>query len=300
MATTTEPLVTIGIPVYNGADEIEQALTALGEQTYRNYRLFVSDNASTDGTWDILQRAAAHDDRIVLHRQSTNIGHTENFRYVLEQATTEYFMWHAHDDWLIPNYLEELVRVITTEQGCTFVSPILLYMTEDGSMIRQVPFPELPMQSRLARVRILLDDPAGPRVYGLFQTQALRRAKASLQDFRYVWGWDALLQLPFILNDQMRGTNRTTYYKPIKDFSLKLYRPETRSKLLRFWLHYWSFHLRYWRASTLSPFAKLRCLPWLFAHALNSLELQPVRASIKLVRRPIKRVFKAMKQAVKT
>jgi len=289
--------ITIGMPVYNGADYIERALTALSEQTYRHFSLFISDNASTDGTWEILQKWAACDDRIILHRQTTNIGHTENFRYVLAQATTDYFMWHAHDDWLTADYLEELVAIITTEKTCTLACPRLVFLRQDNSLIREVFFPVLLPSSRLERIKTLLTQPSGPRVYGLFHTESLRRAKASIQDFKYIWGWDALVQLPFILNDQMRGSDQAIYYKPIADFSLELYRPATTIKMLRYWLHYLRFHLRFWYASELPVAVKLRCLPWLITHAFNSLELQPVRATIKLIRRPLKRGFKTAKKA---
>ena len=68
------PRVTVGMAVYNGAAYLDQALAGLVGQTYRNFTLHVSDNASEDESWQILEKWAARDDRIVLHRQTVNIG----------------------------------------------------------------------------------------------------------------------------------------------------------------------------------------------------------------------------------
>ncbi len=83
------PRVTIGMPIYNSMKFVERALGALVEQTYGNFTLLISDNASTDGTWELLQPWAQRDERIVLHRQETNIGARENFRYLLDLAETD-------------------------------------------------------------------------------------------------------------------------------------------------------------------------------------------------------------------
>jgi len=92
------PALTIGLPVYNGARHLKQALESLLAQTHSDFELIVSDNASTDGTWEILGEFAQHDPRISLHRHSTNIGPVANFRRVLDLASGKYFMWAGADD----------------------------------------------------------------------------------------------------------------------------------------------------------------------------------------------------------
>ena len=66
--------VTITLPVYNGADYLDQALASLSAQTFRDMQIIISDNASTDATPDIITAWKARDPRIVSHRQSENIG----------------------------------------------------------------------------------------------------------------------------------------------------------------------------------------------------------------------------------
>ena len=289
------PNVTIGMPVYNSVHSIEQALAGLAAQTYPHYRLVISDNASTDGTTEILKAWAAKDERITLYRQETNIGHTQNFRYVLDQADTEYFFWHASDDWVDPKYVEELLRVMTTQTRCAFVSPKIVHVKVDGSYVEEIPFPDLDSVSRLARTKQLLAQSWGHRIYGLFRTDALRSAKALTEEFGYVFGWDAIAQLPFMLNDRMCGTNQAVlYYRLNEGFSLKLYKPQTRAKMLRFWGRYLRSHLGAWHGSELTLFDKLRVFPSLLLHSIESLRLRPGKALFKMIKRPVRRVFKAV------
>ena len=68
----SSPLVSIGMPVYNGEEYISQAIDSLLAQTHTNFELIISDNASTDGTWEHCQQYAAKDTRIQLYRNEEN------------------------------------------------------------------------------------------------------------------------------------------------------------------------------------------------------------------------------------
>jgi len=101
------PLVSIGMPVYNGARYIREALDSLLGQTFTDFELIISDNASTDNTEAICREYAAKDERIRYIRQPHNLGASANFKFVLDEALGEYFMWAAHDDKWSSNYLLE-------------------------------------------------------------------------------------------------------------------------------------------------------------------------------------------------
>ena len=289
------PCITVGLPVYNSVNTIEQALEGLLNQTHRQFKLLISDNASTDGTSSILDEWAARDQRIVLHRQQTNIGHTQNFRYVLDQADTEFFTWHASDDFVSSNYLAQMLRALAAQPRCGFVAPKIIHVNVDGTPVEELPVPDVTECSRLGRVKALLRQSWGHRIYGLFRTDELRRAKALAEEFGYVWGWDAVAQLPFMLDDRMCGTNDAIlYYRLNEGFSLKLYKPRTRLEFLRFWSRYLWLHLRAWKDSKLPTVEKIACLPALLYHSIDSLKLQPGRATVKLIRRPVRRALKAV------
>jgi glycosyltransferase involved in cell wall biosynthesis len=90
--------VSIGVPVYNGAETIRETLTSLQKQTYHNLEIIISDNASTDRTPEICKEFAAKDNRFRYYRNRTNIGLNQNFRRVFELSTGPYFMWTGADD----------------------------------------------------------------------------------------------------------------------------------------------------------------------------------------------------------
>ncbi len=287
------PPITIGMPVYNGAAYIDQALAGLVEQTYRNFTLHVSDNASEDETWKILEKWAARDDRIVLHRQATNIGMVANFRYVLDLAETEYFMWHGYDDWLAPNYLEELLRVLSTDSACALACPVTKVMEPDGTPSGKEAFLPPMAGSGLARIRQQLAQPNAMRICGLFRTETLRRTQAFAQEFGQVMSWDHLMLLPLTLDDQVRATTRTTFYYRRGSESGLLYRPRTLGQRLNFLNRYAIFHLRALRQSRLTLAEKLLLLPWMLVYAVRSQVSHPLR---RFVKRPLKRILKAVLQ----
>ncbi|MGK2855732.1 MAG: glycosyltransferase family 2 protein, partial [Thermoanaerobaculia bacterium] len=99
------PQLTIGMPVYNGARYIREALDSLLGQTFRDFEIFISDNASTDATPEICEEYRRRDARIRVVRQSENRGLLSNFRAVLEGARGDMFTWAAADDVWDPRWL---------------------------------------------------------------------------------------------------------------------------------------------------------------------------------------------------
>jgi glycosyltransferase involved in cell wall biosynthesis len=106
------PRLSIGLPVYNGEEFLAQAFESLLGQTFSDFRLLVSDNASTDGTEDICRSYARRDPRIVYERAAENRGAAWNFNHVVHLADTEYFKWAAHDDRCAPEFLTRCIDVL--------------------------------------------------------------------------------------------------------------------------------------------------------------------------------------------
>ncbi|MBI3776886.1 MAG: glycosyltransferase family 2 protein [Gammaproteobacteria bacterium] len=109
---TTTPLVTIGLPVYNSERYIAQSIESLLKQTYRDFRLIISDNASTDRTAEICQDYARGDARIDYHRNAENIGLSPNFNRVFALSQSKYFKWSTSDDYWAPTLLERAVEIM--------------------------------------------------------------------------------------------------------------------------------------------------------------------------------------------
>ena len=92
------PRVSIGLPVYNGENYMAAAIDSLLAQTFTDFELIISDNASTDATEQICRDYAHRDGRIRYYREEVNRGAAWNFTHTFELARGEYFKWHAHDD----------------------------------------------------------------------------------------------------------------------------------------------------------------------------------------------------------
>ena len=148
------PLVSIGIPVYNGERSIKQALEALRAQTYDNLELVISDNASTDSTGEICRQYEAQDRRIKYFRNPVNVGLYENFRRVVTLATGEYFMWAAADDLKPPTAVEHCVQAILRNDCAVMAHGIISVRSADGKESAEYPNEiELTDTSVEARIR---------------------------------------------------------------------------------------------------------------------------------------------------
>ena len=106
------PRVSIGLPVYNGENYLALAIDSLLAQTFQEFELIISDNASTDGTAAICRDYAARDSRICYLREPENRGAAWNFNRLVGLAQGEYFKWAAHDDLCAPAWLSRCVEIL--------------------------------------------------------------------------------------------------------------------------------------------------------------------------------------------
>ncbi len=111
---TPAPRVSIGLPVYNGAKYLEEAIASVLNQTFTDFELIICDNASTDATEAICRAAAKRDSRIRYERHPENLGAAKNYNSTLARARAPYFRWMCHDDVLAPTCIEACVDVLDT------------------------------------------------------------------------------------------------------------------------------------------------------------------------------------------
>ncbi|MGI0023127.1 MAG: glycosyltransferase family 2 protein, partial [Nitrososphaeraceae archaeon] len=111
------PKVSIGLFVYNGEKFIRKRLDSLLEQTFTDFELIISDNASTDFTSAICEEYAKKDKRVRYIHQEKNKGAIWNFIFVLQEAKSDYFVWAAVDDLLSPDFLEKNVKVLESNKN---------------------------------------------------------------------------------------------------------------------------------------------------------------------------------------
>jgi glycosyltransferase involved in cell wall biosynthesis len=147
------PLVSIGIPVYNGANHLAGAIQSVLSQDYTNLEVVVCDNASDDGTPAIASDFAGRDPRVRYLRNPKNIGLLPNFRRVRDEARGKYFCWLGHDDLLSdPSYLSAAVDHLEAHPDVALChTDICLLKT--GGETEVVQFPELSPERSWAQVR---------------------------------------------------------------------------------------------------------------------------------------------------
>ena len=128
----TNTLVSIGLPVRNGADRIENAIKSALSQDHENLELVISDNASTDDTEEVCRDLAAQDSRIVYHRNPVNIGMLNNFICAMHLATGTFFRWIGDDDWLAPSCVSRALNAFDDDERLILVTTQLEYVGPDG------------------------------------------------------------------------------------------------------------------------------------------------------------------------
>lgn len=128
----SRPLASILIPVYNRAALIEQTVRSALAQTYAPIEVVVVDNASTDGTWDVLQQLARQDTRLRIFRNDSNIGPVRNWRACAEQACGDYAKILWSDDLIAPDYLERCLPLLERPDVGFVYSAVSVFGDSEG------------------------------------------------------------------------------------------------------------------------------------------------------------------------
>jgi glycosyltransferase involved in cell wall biosynthesis len=255
-----QPLVSIGMPIHNGAPYLREALDSLLSQDYPHFELTVSDNASTDDTPRICREYAARDGRIAYHRVELNMGAVWNFNRVLQLSRGEFFMWAAADDWRDRRCLSSSVARLQQEPAAVLcycqswgVGPARPWEDLQGS-------PHLDHPDARKRFRALLQTPfqSSIKVYSLIRRSALLRTTA----FADYYGSDVGLLLQLCLQGPfLQSRNSTFYYRfrqtaaadPLVRYrdTYELLNPTNRSRPR--WRYCWEHLLQYLRIAATAP-----------------------------------------------
>lgn len=131
-------LVSIGMPVYNGAQFIGHALDSLLSQSYEEFELIISDNASTDATKKICTDYEKRDERIRYYRNSKNMGASWNFNRVFDLSVGEYFMWASCDDYWDSKYIDACLKNLKASKNIVLAGTICRSIDSDTNQLRFV------------------------------------------------------------------------------------------------------------------------------------------------------------------
>jgi glycosyltransferase involved in cell wall biosynthesis len=121
MSHTLGEKISVCLLTYNHAHLIESTLRSILDQSITGYEIVISDDCSTDGTWELLQEWAAQDSRIKLVQTPYNMGMSGNGNYAVKQSDRPYIALLHHDDIYRPDLLEKWAEVLDRRPRVSFV-----------------------------------------------------------------------------------------------------------------------------------------------------------------------------------
>ncbi len=135
--------VSVIVAAHNSREYLEECLASVDAQTYEDWELICCDDASTDGTWELLQRRAAIDPRIHLARNEQNVGAGASRNRCAAMAAGEYIAIQDADDVAESSRLQRLVEFLEGNPDIDFVSSAM-YLFDDHGTYGETRKPERP------------------------------------------------------------------------------------------------------------------------------------------------------------
>lgn len=177
--STGTPKATIGLPVYNGENYLRESIDSILAQTFTDFELIISDNASTDQTEAICRAYVAADPRVHYTRNETNLGASRNYNQLVSLARGQYFKWGAHDDLCAPQFLERCVQLLDQDESIVIAHTKVVDIDDQGKVIRyRETKPDLNRSKAAERFYQCICVPhPQTAVFGLIRTDVLRKTR---------------------------------------------------------------------------------------------------------------------------
>ena len=175
------PLVTVGMPVFNGARYVEEALGSVLAQDHDAIEVLVADNASTDDTLERCRDVAAGDGRVRFLTSDRNRGAAWNYNRLVAQARGPFFKWAAADDVCLPAFVSACLRALADAGPETVIAfPCSVLVDEHGERLRAVDDASLAVGSPAPHERVgqlLRNRFEWHPVFGVMRTDVLRATR---------------------------------------------------------------------------------------------------------------------------
>ncbi|MEI6714950.1 MAG: glycosyltransferase family 2 protein [Verrucomicrobiota bacterium] len=235
MLIEKQPLVTVGLPVYNGAAQIRVALDSMLAQDYENFEVVVLDNASMDNTEEIVREYTARDKRIQYFRNEVNVGAVGNFEKVAQLRSGKYFCWLAHDDCRAPSFLSKCVAKLEANPSVILCSVDVGVLDDKGELMTQfegnVGFLGLETVgvNVVDKVADFVNRACCCVVYGVMRSEVFD----AVGKFPAVFGWDYIFLVKLLLlGDFLRIPEKLIFYtftqKNVGQYLDLLFTPQDR------------------------------------------------------------------------
>ena len=259
-----DPIVTIGIPVYNGERVVEERIKQILNQTFQDFIIVISDNNSSDNTSHICKEVSRDDERIIFFQQEENRGPYWNTNFVLSKSKTKFFVWAFVDDLWEENFLEENVKIL--EDNSKIVGSIgdvkefnRIINEDDGKIEIQVienlkKFQYVhPISGKLEdKIKFYLDYNYSTVIYAVFRTEILKHANV-FEEFMNPLRWraDFAYVLNIIKEGDLHVTTNNIVYKEVTKTSTSIIQYLRKSEYGVFDILLYNFPFTIWCAKNL-------------------------------------------------
>lgn len=130
------PLVSVLIPTYNRKELLKRAINSVLNQTYKNIEIYVTDNASTDGTFEVMQELLKNDKRIIYNKREKNTGPLYNGSEAYNHLKGKYAIVLCDDDYFLSNtFFENAVNVMEENENIVIVRGVVKCFNEKNDNI---------------------------------------------------------------------------------------------------------------------------------------------------------------------
>lgn len=195
-----KPLVSVIIPCYNAERFVEQAIRSIMEQTYKNLEIIVCDDCSTDGTYQILEKLASEDKRVVLLRNEQNLQIVATLNKMIEFAKGKYIARMDADDISLPTRIEKQVEFLEDNPEFDFCGCNAFHINESGKVVGNSTLPE-----SYDDIKFFL-----PYYSTFYHPTVLARAEVIKQnhfDEDFIYAEDYELWCRLVFEKKMKGAN---------------------------------------------------------------------------------------------
>jgi glycosyltransferase involved in cell wall biosynthesis len=220
--TSKIPRVSIGLPTYNRPELLALVLENFRQQTFADFELIISDNASPDpGVRTLCERVVASDSRFRYVRQPFNQGAEANFWYVYDQARAPLFLWASDDDLWPLDFLKKGVAALDAEPRVSGWFCQVANINASGQRVREYPsFRRFHSTSSkwIDLARYLLEPEIMGKanlIYSVFRRESLREVIDTFRAFPSSWGSDMNLVYGFLCRFNLSVDDRPVLRKRV-------------------------------------------------------------------------------------
>jgi glycosyltransferase involved in cell wall biosynthesis len=248
-------LLSVGMPAYNSEQYIRDAIESILNQTFTDFELIISDNASTDSTQLICEEYASKDPRVRYIRNDVNIGVADNYNAAFKLSKGKYFKWASSNDYCAPNFFEECIKILELNPDAVLVFPrTRLFSNSIDNYFDYSDYLDTASDSPKERMLHIIDNIRLNNIMnGLIRSDALSKTYLQLPFFAS----DSCLMCELALYGNFLEVPEYLFYRRMDEESSLTMRDEkalvehfrpNRKKPMRF--QNWKIHLYYFSATS--------------------------------------------------